>query len=73
MLDDTRRQIDEPVSTGKNGRCTNKFFMTLPRLRMICNLGTFHLASNGTHPSKNKQWLEHCAWARRQKSSPFDT
>lgn len=45
VLDDTRRQIDELVSTGKNVRCTN-LFTALLRLRMICNLGTFPMADD---------------------------
>lgn len=45
VLDNTRRQIDELVSTGKNVRCT-KLFTALLRLRMICNLGTFSVANN---------------------------
>ncbi|KAJ0107224.1 hypothetical protein J7T55_007594 [Diaporthe amygdali] len=44
VLDDTRRQIDDLISTGKNLRCT-KLFTALMRLRMICNLGTFPMGS----------------------------
>lgn len=42
VMDDTRRQIDDMVSTGATGRCT-KLFTALLRMRMICNLGTFPL------------------------------
>lgn len=45
VLERTRRRIDELVSTGKNVRCT-KLFTALLQLRMICNLGTFSIASN---------------------------
>lgn len=45
VLDDTRRQIDELVSTKRNVRCT-KLFTAMLRLRMICNLGTFPVDSN---------------------------
>lgn len=44
VLDDTRRQIDDMVSTGATGRCT-KLFTALLRMRMICNMGTFPLTS----------------------------
>lgn len=40
ILDETRRQIDDIVSTGEKGRCT-KLFMALLRMRIICNMGTF--------------------------------
>lgn len=42
VMDDTRQQIDDIVSTGATGRCT-KLFTALLRMRMICNLGTFPL------------------------------
>lgn len=45
VLDDTRREIDDLVSTGKNIRCT-KLFTALLRLRMICNLGTFRMGND---------------------------
>lgn len=40
VLNDTRREIDDLVSTGRNVRCT-KLFTALLELRIICNLGTF--------------------------------
>lgn len=45
VLNETRRQIDDLVSTGRNLRCT-KLFTALLRLRMICNLGTFLKSNN---------------------------
>lgn len=55
VLDDTRRQIDDFVSTGKNVRCT-KLFTALLRLRIICNLGTFRMG-NGDELSGNDATL----------------
>lgn len=54
VLDNTRRQIDDMVSTGATIRYT-KMFTALLRMRMICNMGTFPLTGApgaSTRPSR---------------------
>lgn len=46
VLDNTRRQIDDMISTGTTGRCT-KLFTALLKMRMVCNMGTFPLTRAG--------------------------
>lgn len=50
VLDNTRGQIDDMVSTGAAGRCT-KLFTALLRLRMICNMGTFSCTKAADPPT----------------------